>query len=37
MFVCRYDILFFWVARMAMMGIALTDKVPFEQVISKCL
>lgn len=27
-----YDILFFWVARMAMMGIALTDKVPFEQV-----
>nr|XP_039272400.1 valine--tRNA ligase-like isoform X1 [Styela clava] len=27
-----YDLLFFWVARMAMMGIALTGKVPFNTV-----
>jgi len=27
-----HDILFFWVARMVMMGIALTGKVPFKQV-----
>jgi len=27
-----YDILFFWVARMAMMGIELTGKAPFETV-----
>ena len=27
-----YDILFFWVARMVMMGIELTDKVPFNTV-----
>ncbi|MFA5158241.1 MAG: valine--tRNA ligase [Patescibacteria group bacterium] len=27
-----YDILFFWVARMIMMGLELTDKVPFETV-----
>jgi len=27
-----HDILFFWVARMVMMGITLTGKVPFKQV-----
>eukprot|EP00775_Hariotina_reticulata_P010346 gene10346-10503_t len=27
-----HDILFFWVARMVMMGLQLTDKVPFKQV-----
>jgi len=27
-----YDILFFWVARMMMLGLALTDEVPFETV-----
>jgi len=27
-----YDILFFWVARMVMMGLALTDKVPFKEI-----
>ena len=27
-----HDILFFWVARMVMMGIQLTGKVPFKQV-----
>eukprot|EP00931_Biecheleriopsis_adriatica_P098517 TRINITY_DN7249_c0_g2_i3.p1 TRINITY_DN7249_c0_g2~~TRINITY_DN7249_c0_g2_i3.p1 ORF type:complete len:1202 (-),score=270.06 TRINITY_DN7249_c0_g2_i3:108-3713(-) len=27
-----YDILFFWVARMVMMGLTLTDKVPFTQI-----
>jgi hypothetical protein len=27
-----HDILFFWVARMVMMGISLTGKVPFKQV-----
>jgi len=27
------DILFFWVARMVMMGYALTDKLPFKQII----
>jgi len=27
-----HDILFFWVARMVMMGMALTDQVPFKQV-----
>jgi len=27
-----YDILFFWVARMIMMGLELTDKIPFETV-----
>lgn len=27
-----YDILFFWVARMVMMGLELTDKVPFKTV-----
>ena len=27
-----YDILFFWVARMIMMGLELTDKVPFKKV-----
>ena len=27
------DILFFWVARMVMMGLALTDKLPFKQII----
>ena len=27
-----YDILFFWVARMMMLGLALTDQVPFETV-----
>ena len=29
-----HDILFFWVARMVMMGMALTDQVPFKQVRS---
>ncbi len=28
-----YDILFFWVAKMAMMSLFLTDKVPFKQVL----
>ncbi len=28
-----YDILFFWVARMIMMGLYLTDKEPFEKVV----
>jgi valyl-tRNA synthetase len=27
-----HDILFFWVARMVMMGLQLTDTVPFKQV-----
>jgi valyl-tRNA synthetase len=27
-----HDILFFWVARMVMMGMTLTGKVPFKQV-----
>ncbi|CAE8682668.1 unnamed protein product, partial [Polarella glacialis] len=27
-----YDILFFWVARMVMMGLTLTDKVPFKEI-----
>eukprot|EP00448_Togula_jolla_P021947 CAMPEP_0170575368 /NCGR_PEP_ID=MMETSP0224-20130122/3826_1 /TAXON_ID=285029 /ORGANISM="Togula jolla, Strain CCCM 725" /LENGTH=1232 /DNA_ID=CAMNT_0010898147 /DNA_START=1 /DNA_END=3699 /DNA_ORIENTATION=+ len=27
-----YDILFFWVARMVMMGLTLTDRVPFKEV-----
>jgi valyl-tRNA synthetase len=27
-----HDILFFWVARMVMMGLVLTDEVPFKQV-----
>jgi valyl-tRNA synthetase len=27
-----HDILFFWVARMVMMGLQLTGKVPFKQV-----
>lgn len=27
-----HDILFFWVARMVMMGLQLTDEVPFKQV-----
>jgi valyl-tRNA synthetase len=27
-----YDILFFWVARMVMMGLELTDKVPFHTI-----
>jgi valyl-tRNA synthetase len=27
-----WDILFFWVARMVMLGIKLTDKVPFKEV-----
>eukprot|EP00929_Paragymnodinium_shiwhaense_P029777 TRINITY_DN16_c0_g2_i1.p1 TRINITY_DN16_c0_g2~~TRINITY_DN16_c0_g2_i1.p1 ORF type:complete len:1228 (-),score=376.27 TRINITY_DN16_c0_g2_i1:100-3783(-) len=27
-----YDILFFWVARMVMMGLTLTDKVPFAEI-----
>ena len=27
-----YDILFFWVARMVMMGLELTDKAPFENI-----
>mmetsp|Transcript_44623 Transcript_44623/g.128033 ORF Transcript_44623/g.128033 Transcript_44623/m.128033 type:complete len:1114 (+) Transcript_44623:25-3366(+) len=27
-----YDILFFWVARMVMMGLALTDKAPFKEI-----
>ena len=31
--VTGYDILFFWVARMIMMGIQLTGKVPFPEVI----
>ncbi|MBI1357975.1 MAG: valine--tRNA ligase [Acidobacteria bacterium] len=28
-----FDILFFWVARMTMMGMAMTDKAPFHQVL----
>jgi len=28
-----FDILFFWVARMVMLGIELTDKLPFEEVL----
>jgi valyl-tRNA synthetase len=28
-----HDILFFWVARMVMMGLELTDKLPFKQVL----
>jgi valyl-tRNA synthetase len=28
-----HDILFFWVARMVMMGLQLTDTVPFKQVV----
>lgn len=28
-----HDILFFWVARMVMMGFELTDKLPFKQVL----
>lgn len=28
-----WDILFFWVARMVMLGLKLTDKMPFEEVI----
>lgn len=28
-----YDILFFWVAKMAMMSVMLTGKVPFKQVL----
>ncbi|WP_333592080.1 valine--tRNA ligase [Brevundimonas sp.] len=31
--VTGYDIIFFWVARMMMMGIHFTDKVPFKRVI----
>ncbi|MBN8529126.1 MAG: valine--tRNA ligase [Caulobacterales bacterium] len=31
--VTGYDIIFFWVARMMMMGIHFTDEVPFERVI----
>ena len=27
-----HDILFFWVARMVMMGLQLTDKLPFTEV-----
>lgn len=27
-----YDILFFWVARMVMMGLELTDKSPFHTI-----
>ncbi|CAE7844554.1 valS, partial [Symbiodinium necroappetens] len=27
-----YDILFFWVARMVMMGLTLTDKAPFKEI-----
>jgi len=30
--ITAYDILFFWVARMAMMGLALTKKLPFPQI-----
>jgi len=30
--VTAYDILFFWVARMIMMGIKFTGRVPFRQV-----
>jgi hypothetical protein len=32
-----HDILFFWVARMVMMGLQLTDKVPFKQVRRRAL
>jgi valyl-tRNA synthetase len=32
-----HDILFFWVARMVMMGIQLTGQVPFKQVKSYLL
>lgn len=31
-----YDILFFWVARMAMMSLELTGKSPFETVLEVC-
>ena len=31
--VTGYDILFFWVARMVMMGLKFTDQVPFHQVL----
>ncbi|CAE7356062.1 valS [Symbiodinium sp. CCMP2592] len=30
-YACR-DILFFWVARMVMMGLTLTDKAPFKEI-----
>ncbi|KAG8907503.1 hypothetical protein FRB99_003876 [Tulasnella sp. 403] len=32
-----WDILFFWVARMVMLGIKLTDKVPFREVLCHAL
>lgn len=32
-----HDILFFWVARMVMMGMKLTGEVPFKQVPAPCL
>lgn len=32
-----WDILFFWVARMVMLGIKLTDKVPFNEVLCHAL
>ena len=32
-----YDILFFWVARMAMMSLELTGKSPFETVRGICI
>ena len=31
-----WDILFFWVARMVMMGMTLTGHVPFQQVVRQC-
>lgn len=32
-----WDILFFWVARMVMLGVKLTDKVPFNEVLCHAL
>ena len=32
-----HDILFFWVARMVMMGLELTGKLPFKTVFPLCL